>query len=350
MERSQRLGQRGCGRRLQALGLGGFILYAGVACGGGAAEQRPTASAADARLADPAADAPEASPFVREGEGKLGQDDAAGAKTLFEQALAQNPGDARAALDLGIADELLGDGVGAEAAYRKALVIKPDLTQAQNNLGVLLREKGALPEAIKLLKSAAASSPDSAPAHQNLALVYEDSGDSDAAASEYARALELTPDDAMTRANYGLLLLKQQRKDAAVQQLSRAAKAAQGNRAALLAIGNGLRRAGATDEALAAMQAAVDAPGEAATPALLSELALAQRAANQRDAALATLQKALSIDDNYATAHYLLANMLASEQRFPEAKKHYERYLKLAPEGEQAARARERLAVIQKRK
>jgi hypothetical protein len=42
--------------------------------------------------------------------------------------------------------------------------------------------------------------------------------------------------------------------------------------------------------------------------------------------------------------------MLASDKRFGEAKQHYERYLKLEPSGDQAARARERLAVIQKHK
>jgi tetratricopeptide (TPR) repeat protein len=98
------------------------------------------------------------------------------------------------------------------------------------------------------------------------------------------------------------------------------------------------------------MQAAVAAGGEAPTPALLSELALAQHAAGKRDEAIATIQKVLAQDEKYATAHYLLANMLASDKRFGEAKQHYERYLKLEPRGDQAERARERLAVIQKHK
>jgi tetratricopeptide (TPR) repeat protein len=94
------------------------------------------------------------------------------------------------------------------------------------------------------------------------------------------------------------------------------------------------------------MQAAVQAGGEPATPALLSELALAQRAAGKNAEAIATLEKALAIDEKLAIAHYLLGNMLASDQRFPEAAKHYQRYLKLAPDGEQAKQAKERLAVV----
>jgi protein O-GlcNAc transferase len=324
------------------------VLFLG--CGGAASEQRPSASAADARLAASENSAPEASALVQQGEAKLAQNDAAGAKALFEQALSANANDSRALLDLGIASEMLGDAKGAENAYRRALAAKSDLTQAQNNLGVLLRERGELGEAITLLQAAVKAAPDSVAGHQNLALAYEDQGALDKASSEYARALELSPNDAMTRSNYGLLLLKLKQQDAAVRELKQAAHDASGNRAALLAIGNGLRRAGAADAALDAMEAAVATGGEPPTPALLSELALAQRSGGKRTEAVATLEKAISLDEQYATAHYLLGNMLASDQKFAEAKKHYERYLKLAPNGEQAERAKERLAVIQKRK
>src|ERR1700712_1189568 len=65
-----------------------------MSCAGGSANQRPSASVADARLADNAeANAPEASVLVKQGETKLGQNDASGAKQLFEQALAQNASD-----------------------------------------------------------------------------------------------------------------------------------------------------------------------------------------------------------------------------------------------------------------
>jgi Tfp pilus assembly protein PilF len=326
-----------------------LIALASGCRGGGSAEQRPSASAADARLAEPESRAPAASALVQQGEAKLGQNDPAGAKGLFEQALAADAKDARAALDLGIASELLGDAAGAEAAYRRALTAQPDFGEAQNNLGVMLRDGGQLEEAIALLKRAAASSPNSAAAHQNLALAYEDKGRLPDAAREYARALEIEPKAAMTRANYGLLLLKQQQRDAALRELSQALDDAQGDRPALLAIGNGLRRAGDPAAALRAMEGAVAAGGEP-TPALLSELALAQRTGGKREEAIATLEKVLKQDENYATAHYLLANMLASDQRFADAKKHYERYLKLAPNGSEAEKARERLAVIQKRK
>jgi tetratricopeptide (TPR) repeat protein len=129
------------------------------------------------------------------------------------------------------------------------------------------------------------------------------------------------------------------------RELRAVSTAAKGDRPALLAIGNGLRRAGDAQGALAAMQGAVDADKEV-TPALLAELALAQRAADDRKGAIKTLERALELDDKYATAHYLLGNMLAADKAFKEARQHYERYLKLEPKGEHAERAKERLAAV----
>lgn len=322
------------------------LALAGCASG---PEQRP-AQSADARLAEPARSVPQASQFVQQAEARLAENDAPGAHALLEQALRETPDDPRALLDLGIVREMLDDKQGAESAYRKAIEVDGTLAEALNNLGVLVRERGALDEAVALLVRATRANPHSASAHANLALAFEDAGDGEGAKREYASALEIEPNDAMVRANYGLLLVQLGDSPGAIEHLSRAASAAQGNRAALLAIGNGLRRAGDANGALRAMESAVQAGSEAVTPALLAELALAQRAADQRDAAIATLEKALGIDERYATAHYLLANMLAADRRFPEASQHYQRYLKLAPDGEQAKLARERLDVIQKRK
>ncbi len=319
------------------------------ACAGGASEARP-AENPDARLSQTDHSVPAASAAVRQAEAQLAGNDPEGATELLNQALQANPSDARASLDLGIAREMLGNPQGAEAAYRHAIELSPDFAEALNNLGVLLRDRGELSKAVTLLRHAVEANPNSTAAHANLALAFEDQGDLDTAKAEYGKALQIAPNDAMTRANLGLLLLRQGAQEAALQELRRALVDAKGNRAALLAVGNGLRRAGDAASAVQAMQAAVQTIGTPATPALLSELALAQRAAGQREEAIATLQQVLKTDEKYATAHYLLANMLAADQRLVDAKTHYERYLQLEPKGEQAERARERLAVITKMK
>jgi tetratricopeptide (TPR) repeat protein len=63
-----------------------------------------------------------------------------------------------------------------------------------------------------------------------------------------------------------------------------------------------------------------------------------------------TLERALKLDPKYATAHYLMGNMLAGDKAFDKARKHYQDYLKLEPNGEQAARAKERLEQLKKMK
>ncbi len=327
----------------------GLFLAAG--CGGGGAESGPRVSTADDRLAEqPARPAPPASELVRQGEQRLAGNDPAGAKTLFERAVAENPNDARAHFDLGMSLELLGDAVGAEQGYRRAIELRADFAEALNNLGLLLRAQGKAGEAAAMLRRAVAANPASAEGHMNLALALEESGEPTGAESEYREALRIEPGDAMTRANLGLLLVRLGKKQQALTELNRALPGARANRAALLAVGNGLRLAGDPAAAVGAMKEAIAAGAKGPTPALLSELALAQLSAGDRKAAIGSLREAIELDDTYAVAHYLLGNMLAAGGKYDEAIAHYQRYLKLEPEGEHAGRARERMQRAQKAK
>jgi Flp pilus assembly protein TadD len=325
-----------------------------AACGSGPSSKTHAAASAPLPEDDgtaggtnnaPARAVPQASSLVKQGEAKLQAQDAPGAQALFEQAISADPKDARARLDLGIARELQEDTKGAEAAYRAAIELQPDLAEALNNLGVLLRDRGELDQAIDVLGRAARANPQSASAQANLGLALEDHGDAAGAERAYRAAIDIDPKAVMTRVNLGLLLIGRGDEGGAREQLGAALQGAQGNRPALVAIGNGLRRAGDAQGALQAMQAAVQG-SPPATPAVRTELALAQRAAGDRDGAIATLEKVIAENANYATAHYVLGNMLAAEKRTADARKHFERYLALEPKGAQAAQARERLKVL----
>jgi Tfp pilus assembly protein PilF len=326
----------------------GLALVLCLGCTGSSQSARPEAATPIPDEAPPRA-VPEASQLVRQGEARLQAQDAAAAQVLFERAIAEDPNDARAHLDLGIAREMQNDPAGAAAAYRRAIAADENFAEALNNLGVLLRDGGQLDEAIDLLERATRANPRSVAAHTNLALALEDQGDLGRAETAYRAALSLDAANVMTRVNLGMLLLESGQTDAAVQELRGALQNAQGNRPALVAIGNGLRRAGDKQGALQAMQAAVHG-GEDVTPALLSELALAQLATGDRDAAITSLHRALEIDPRFASAHYLLAGMLAGAGRAAEAKQHYERYLALEPRGPHADKARERIKVLKQRR
>jgi len=319
-----------------------------LGCGG--AQPTTARSNPDAALGDHDArrQVPQASTTVRDGEAKLSAGDVEAARALFEQAIAENPDDARAQLDLGLTLEALGDATGAERAYRRATEIDATLAEAHNNLGVLLREKDDLPGAIAAFNAAIGANPRSASAHANLALALEDSGDAAGAEREYRAALEAAPGDVMVRANLGLLLLAQGKDDEGKRELRTAASNARDNRAALVAIGNGLRRAGDAGGAVDAMRAAIAAGDGEPTPALLAELALALLGAGSRPMAIDTLKQAIALDASFAVAHYVIANMYAADQQLAAAATHYKKYLQLDPQGVNAAQARERLSIVER--
>lgn len=318
-------------------------------CGAGQAASQQSRPDPDQALGDQdnARQVPQASTLVRDGESKLSAGDPAGARVVFERAIAENPHDARAYLDLGLTLEALADAEAAERAYRSAIENDATLSEAHNNLGVLLRDKGDLPAAIVAFQAAIQNNARSASAHSNLAMALEDAGDATKAEAEYRRALDIAPSDAMVRANLGLLLLGTGRGDEAKRELRLAATHAQGNRAALLGIGNGLRRAADAGGAVDAMRDAIAAGDGQPTPALLSELALAQLAAGARPAAIETLKQAIELEPGFAVAHYLVANMYAASQQAGLAATHYRRYLELEPNGAHATQARERLAIVE---
>ena len=339
-----RNGRRCTSRR--CCGVFAFLLGSGACATGGGTTATTTdpVTFPDERPPASGSTSPPATDAVREAEEHLAEGRVAEAKGLLEDAIATNSEDARAWFDLGLAQEMDQETGEAEASYRTAVRLERAFPAALNNLGLLLRSQERVDEALEFLRRAADLSPRDPATLTNFALALEESGNTSEARTAYERAVNAAPEDGRIRANYGLLLLSLGEVDAAARELVRAlSRTSEDDVPSLLALGNGLRRAGRASEALVAMRRAVAAADDRATPALLSELALAERAAGERPAAEATLARALSLDADYATAHYLLANMQAGRGAFADAIRHYRRYLALEPNGAHADTARERL-------
>jgi Tfp pilus assembly protein PilF len=319
------------------------LLALGAACGG--ASPKPQAASPDLLIeeAPPKRAARPASPLVKEAEALYAKGDAQAAYAKFEAAVAEDASDARAHLGLGLSAEALQKRDIAERSYRKAGELDPGLAEAHNNLGLLLRDAGDLQGAIAALSRAVEADPRLASAQANLALAFEDAGRAEDAARAYKKAVALAPDDPMLRANYGLFLLNQGQREAAVQELLAGLSHAKGDRAALLALGNGLRRAQKPDVAVRALREAIAGGDGKPSPALLSELSLAQHAAADTAGAKASLEEALRLAPKYATAHYLLGSLLAGEGDFKAAAQHYKRCIELEPQGDLSRKAREKL-------
>ncbi len=332
----------------------GIVVATMVACGGGTRGpiDRSSSDQDEVTFEDEAADqrAPAASEEVTRGEGLLAAGDAAAAERVFRAAIEADARDVRAHLDLGLALELQERYPDAERAYRAAIEIDPTFGEALNNLGVLLRDQERLEDAIRTLREAVRVRPGFASAHLNLAMALEEAGQTDAAIASYRRVVELAPREPSSRIQLGLLLIDQGERDEALIVLRRAVTPARGDRAMLSALGNGLRRAGDAQMAVRVLREAVEAGEGDAPPAVHAELALALFAANHREEAEQALTQLLSRQRDYATAHYLLANMMAARDAFADAAQHYQAYLRIAPNGPQAAEARARLAAVRRRR
>ncbi|MBT8452090.1 MAG: tetratricopeptide repeat protein [Deltaproteobacteria bacterium] len=296
--------------------------------------------------AQPIVSRPSASPEVLRGERLLAEGKVAEAKGVFEKALAADPDDARAWLDWGLVHEETGDWAPAEKAYRRAASIDPQFAEAFNNLGVLLREAGKLAEAAVALERAVALDPLLTAARFNLALSYEEIGNLADAEREYLATIEQLPDDPIPRINFAMMLLDASRPDEAAAQLRAVRSMVRGDVLLSIAVGEGLRRAGLPAEALPVLQTALRQAPEPPPTELLAELALAQYATGDLDAAEATMRRAVGQSDRDPALQYAYGSILARQGQLGKARAHLMRAAKLDPDGPYAERARARLEAL----
>lgn len=314
----------------------------GTSCAGcGAGPSAPVEAPAR-----PIVSRPSASPEVLRGERLLAEGKVADAKGVFEKALADDPDDARAWLDWGLVHEETGDWASAEKAYRRAASIDPNFAEAFNNLGVLLREAGNLTQAAVALERAVALDPLLAAARFNLALSYEELGNLADAEQEYLATIEQLPDDPIPRINFAMMLLDAARPDEAAAQLRAVRAMVRGDVLLSIAVGEGLRRAGLPAEALPVLQTALRQAPEPPPTELLAELALAQYATGDLDAAEATMRRAVGQNGRDPALQYAYGSILARQGQLGKARAHLRRAAKLDPDGPYAERARARLEAL----
>lgn len=289
---------------------------------------------------------PAATPDVLRGEQLLVDGRVGEAQEIFEQAIADDPSDARAWLDLGLTHEARSRYAAAEQAYERATELEPRFAEAFNNLGVLLRQRGKLEAATHALERAVSLDPSLSAAQFNLALAYEDEGRLEDAESAYLTTIEQLPGDPVPRINLAMMYLQTDRGDEAVDQLRAARDLVRGDVLLSIAVGEGLRRGGAPSEAVAVLEAALEHSGNPPATDLLAELALAYYATGDFDAAERTMRRALAQDEIDPALHYAYGSILAKKGALTKARSHLRRAISLDPDGPYAARARKRLESI----
>ncbi|UCH29368.1 MAG: tetratricopeptide repeat protein [Myxococcales bacterium] len=322
---------------LRAFWLAAVVLSAACA----SSPSPPAESAPEELVSHPAA-----TPDVLRGEQLLVNGRVREAQQVFEQAIADDPDDARAWLDLGLTHEAKGDLGAAQAAYRRATEIDPHFAEAFNNLGVLLREAGQLDEATAALERAVGLDPDLTAARFNLGLTYEEQQRFDDAEREYLATIEQLPGDPVPRINLAMMYLDIDRQADALVQLRAALPSVRGDVLLSIAVGEGLRRAGAPEEAVAVLRSTLDEAGARPPTELLAELALAYYAVGDLDSAEETMRRAIAQDEIDPALQYAYGSILAKQGQVGKARAHLRRAVKLDPDGPYAERARRRLGSL----
>ncbi|HZT81840.1 MAG TPA: tetratricopeptide repeat protein [Gemmataceae bacterium] len=228
-------------------------------------------------------------------------------ETLWAHALAVNPENPEAHVNVGSVCQRDGKLAEAERHFRAALGISPAYAEAHCRLGIVLEMQGRREEALRHYEAALQVNPAHPMAHQTLGMALEKQGKLDEAVAHYQAALRTKPGNALLHNNLGVVLGKQ----------GKHAEAARHFRAAL-AINP---RYAAAHNNLGGMLVKQGLPAQA-EPHFLA---------------------ALEVEPRNAAAHFNLAVALEQQGKTEEAIRRYRTVLAINPHAAGAREALERL-------
>lgn len=338
--------------RLSYLLVASFAL---VACGEG---QKPPADPTDPNVAGldsqppVAANNAPASAEVERGQKQLEAGDKAGAKATFDAALVRNPNDPEANYYVGLMAEQTGDAAGAESHYKAALAAKPGLEPAAINLSAFYLDAGRFDDAARVVTAAMKANPQSAPLATNQALALAGKGDQVGAKAAFANAEKLSPNEPSVLILEGQWLTKWKDAAGAKAKLLAAKKIVGDDAGQLASIGFELKNAGAFPECIEALTTAITKLGPAAKGAGELRVLRGLCKIGQKDSpgALADFLDAKKVEPSFAPAYFYLGGRYAEASKWTDAEAAYAQYLKLSPQGDLAAKAKERLDAIKAKK
>ncbi|HSU65335.1 MAG TPA: tetratricopeptide repeat protein [Tepidisphaeraceae bacterium] len=228
----------------------------------------------------------------------------------------------------------------AETGYRTLLGRDPSNADAAHWLGVLLVQAGQPVEAIPLLERAVAARPEDAGFLNNLAQSYLGAGRMNEAVEAFDRALRIEPTRTETLFSAALARLARkspQDPGEALALLSRARSAGMESPELHQNIGIALLMSGRIDEAIRALQTAVEQRPDAAEPRF--HLGVAYRHAGRAVKAREVLAEAVGLQPTYTRAMQALAALEAEAGRPREAESLLRKVIELRPDSPDAYQA-----------
>ncbi len=137
----------------------------------------------------------------------------------------------------------------AVAGWQKALALNPDDAKAHLNLGYVMQQSGRLDEAIGEYRTALKINSSYAAAHSNLGIALATAGRLDEGIEQYEKALEIDPENSEAHGNLCAALLEKHQNNAAIDHCRKAVTSNPENADAQNTLGIALARAGSLDEA-----------------------------------------------------------------------------------------------------
>jgi Tfp pilus assembly protein PilF/dipeptidyl aminopeptidase/acylaminoacyl peptidase len=219
--------------------------------------------------------------------------------------------DAYSFLRAGMANERTGNYPAAVRAYERGLAIEPDNVELLNSLGFSLFQQGKSKEAVVALEKAIAVDPKHWKSHNNLALAAIDIGELEVAEAHYRDSLAIKPQPAIYN-DLGFVLERQGLPDEAAKAYREAVKLDPDSASAQYNLGSSLARSGSFAEAENHLRRALKKSPNSQT---YTGLGIVLWQLGRADEAIANLQAAIEADPTNATARQKLAEIQASAGR-----------------------------------
>ena len=290
----------------------------------------------------------------------LSKSDSKKAIVHLSQAVALNASATKFQLDLGRAQNNIGDYGASEKTFQQVLRMMPDSCIAHNYLGHVRRAQGRLHEAIecferalvrdrgftkarhnlatvymslgrweqaeKQFQLALAEEPDDLNIRYNLALLLHRMGDWDSAIEAYQDVLKRRPDDVDARSNLASAHQACGQLDDAYREFQQALSLNPGHQASLAGTAGLLDSRGDPDGAINLLSPAVH-NGHAAANVLVAYSQLLKRRATDLTPCIQRLEQLLNQTDLHpeerATVHYCLGDLFDQTKKYGTAFQHY---------------------------
>jgi tetratricopeptide (TPR) repeat protein len=249
--------------------------------------------------------------------------------------------DAYSFLRAGIANERTGNYPGAVRVYERGLAVAPGNVELLNSLGFALFQQGKSQEAVAAFEKALTADPRHLKAHNNIALAAIELGELELAEAHYRESLAIEPQPAIY-SDLGFVLERQGLIEEAAEMYRKSLELDPGSASANYNLAASLARRGEFAAAERHFRAALEQKPSAQAYTGLGIVLWRQ---GRVDDAIASLDAAIEADSTLPAAYDQRGTILTEQGRLEEAESNYRALVRSQP----SAAAHQKLAEVLRR-